>query len=132
MLGDKVDRFGLRQVKLDFRLSPVAKRSARHMVEAFAAEAAAAGLGRVRMAMNDDDSDVTDVGIEPGYHHMGTARMADDPRDGVVDRHGRVHGIDNLCWAGSSVFTSAGDGSPTMMLVALALRLADHLVELDA
>lgn len=132
MLGDTVDRFGLRQVKLDFRLSPVDKRSARHMVETFAAEAAAAGLGRVRTAMNDDDSDFTDVAIEPGYHHMCTTRMADDPRDGVVDRNCRVHGIDNLYCAGSSVFSSAGDGSPTMMLVALALRLADHLVELDA
>jgi choline dehydrogenase-like flavoprotein len=53
--------------------------------------------------------------------------MASDPTRGVVDANCRVHGMDNLYCAGSSVFSSAGDGSPTMMLLALALRLADHL-----
>jgi len=44
-----------------------------------------------------------------------------------VDRDCRVHGMDNLFIAGSSVFTTAGSGTPTMTLVALALRLSDHL-----
>jgi choline dehydrogenase-like flavoprotein len=38
-----------------------------------------------------------------------------------------VHGIGNLYIAGSSVFTTAGYANPTLTLVALALRLADHL-----
>jgi choline dehydrogenase-like flavoprotein len=131
MLDDPVDELGLRRVKLDWRLSPVDKRSARFMLETFAAEAGAAGIGRVRMLMNDDDADFADVAIEPANHHMCTTRMADDPRNGVVDRNCRVHGVDNLYMAGSSVFSTAGDGSPTMMLVALALRLADHLDGLE-
>ena len=62
-----------------------------------------------------------------GHHHLGTTRMHDDPRRGVVDANGRVHGLPNLFIAGSSVFPSYGASNPTMNLVALTLRLADHL-----
>ena len=55
--------------------------------------------------------------------------MSDDPRRGVVDRDGRVHGVDNLYVAGSSVFPCAGHANPTLTVVALALRLAEHLGE---
>jgi choline dehydrogenase-like flavoprotein len=58
---------------------------------------------------------------------MGGTRMSDDPHSGVVDRNCRVHGIANLFVAGSSVFPTAGSGTPTLTLVALALRLADHV-----
>jgi choline dehydrogenase-like flavoprotein len=58
---------------------------------------------------------------------MGTTRMSDDPKRGVVDRNCQVHGISNLFIAGSSVFPTAGSGTPTMLLVSLALRLADHI-----
>jgi choline dehydrogenase-like flavoprotein len=53
--------------------------------------------------------------------------MADDPRQGVVDRDARVHGIGNLYVAGSSAFPTSGHANPTLSIVALALRLADHL-----
>jgi choline dehydrogenase-like flavoprotein len=102
----------------------------RFVTELFAAEAGAAGLGRVQVQVDDDDDSFDDLPIEPSYHHMCTTRMADDPRHGVVDANGRVHGIDNLYCAGSSVFSTSGDGTPTMMITALALRLADHLKEL--
>jgi choline dehydrogenase-like flavoprotein len=58
---------------------------------------------------------------------MGTTRMHADARKGVVDAQCRVHGTDNLYVAGSSVFPSGGYANPTLTLVALALRLADHL-----
>jgi choline dehydrogenase-like flavoprotein len=66
-------------------------------------------------------------GVEPGKHHMGTTRMHYDPARGVVDRDCRVHGVDNLFIAGSSVFPSAGFANPTLTIVALSLRLAAHL-----
>jgi hypothetical protein len=50
-----------------------------------------------------------------------------DPRTGVVDEHCRVHSVDNLYIAGSSVFTTGGYANPTFTLLALALRLADTL-----
>jgi choline dehydrogenase-like flavoprotein len=59
---------------------------------------------------------------------MGTTRMSRDPRRGVVDEHCRVHGVENLFIAGSSVFPTSGAGTPTLTIVALALRLADRLI----
>jgi choline dehydrogenase-like flavoprotein len=61
------------------------------------------------------------------WHHIGTTRMHDDPAHGVVDRQGRVHGVSNLAIAGSSVFPVSGSESPTVTIIELALRLADHL-----
>jgi choline dehydrogenase-like flavoprotein len=55
--------------------------------------------------------------------------MSDDPSTGVVDRDCRVHGMTNLFVAGSSVFPTGGSANPTLTIVALALRLADHLRE---
>jgi choline dehydrogenase-like flavoprotein len=62
-----------------------------------------------------------------GNHHMGTTRMADNPKKGVVDRNCQVHGIENMYVAGSSVFSTSGYVNPTLTIVALSLRLADHL-----
>ena len=60
-------------------------------------------------------------------HHIGTTRMSDDPSTGVVDRQCKVHGMDNLHVAGSSVFPTGGWAFPTFTIVALSLRLADEL-----
>jgi len=68
-----------------------------------------------------------DFTVGTGFHHMGTARMHPDPRRGVVDAHCRVHSVANLYVAGSAVFPTGGSAGPTFTLVALALRLADHL-----
>jgi choline dehydrogenase-like flavoprotein len=65
--------------------------------------------------------------LSGGWHHMGTTRMHDDPKQGVVNASCRVHGMANLSIAGSSVFPTAGAVNPTLTLVALTLRLSDHL-----
>ena len=62
-----------------------------------------------------------------GNHHLGTTRMSADPKSGVVDADSKVHGVENLFVAGSSVFPTYGASNPTMNLLALTLRLADHL-----
>ena len=59
---------------------------------------------------------------------MGTTRMHDSPKHGVVDRNCKVHGMSNLFVAGSSVFPTAGANFPTITLAALAFRLSEHLV----
>jgi choline dehydrogenase-like flavoprotein len=58
---------------------------------------------------------------------MGTTRMDDDPKKGVVDRDSRVHGISNLFVAGASVFPTSGYANPVLTLIAMTLRLAQHL-----
>jgi choline dehydrogenase-like flavoprotein len=60
-------------------------------------------------------------------HNIGTTRMSDTPESGVVDTDCKVHGVENLYVAGSSVFPTSGHANPTLMILALALRLADHL-----
>jgi nucleoside-diphosphate-sugar epimerase/choline dehydrogenase-like flavoprotein len=65
-------------------------------------------------------------------HPTGTTRMSKRPEDGVVDTNCKVHGVDGLYIAGSSVFPTAGHANPTLTIVALALRLADHLKTLVA
>jgi choline dehydrogenase-like flavoprotein len=62
-------------------------------------------------------------------HHLGTTRMGDDTKTSVVDRDCRIHTLDNLYIAGSSVFPMGGYANPTLTIVALALRLAEHLKE---
>jgi choline dehydrogenase-like flavoprotein len=58
---------------------------------------------------------------------MGTTRMSLDPKSGVVDADCRVHGVANLFVASSSVFPTSGFANPTLTILALALRLADHV-----
>lgn len=63
-----------------------------------------------------------------GHHHLGTTRMGESEKDGVVDADCRVFGTDNLYISGGSVFPSGGAANPTLTIVQLALRLADRLV----
>ena len=61
------------------------------------------------------------------HHHIGTTRMHGDPKQGVVDENCKLHSVDNVFVAGSSVFPTSGWTNPTLTIVALAIRLADHL-----
>jgi glucose dehydrogenase len=63
------------------------------------------------------------------FHPAGTCPMADRPDEGVVNADCRVFGVDNLYLAGASVFRVAGSGNPTLTIVALSLRLGDHLLQ---
>jgi choline dehydrogenase-like flavoprotein len=127
-LGDRQDALGQPRVQVDWRLDPLDVRSARRGVELFANEVGRNGLGRVKVLLSDDDAQPL-AKLRGGWHHMGTTRMSDDATTGVVDSNCRVHSLANLYVAGSSVFPTAGTGTPTLTLVALALRLAAHLKE---
>jgi choline dehydrogenase-like flavoprotein len=93
--------------------------------ELIALEIGRAELGRVRLL--EPNQDGWWEGMRGSWHHMGTTRMHAEPSQGVVDADCRVHGIDNLYIAGSSVFTTSGFANPTLTIVALAIRLADHI-----
>ena len=62
-----------------------------------------------------------------GGHHIGTTRMASSPSQGVVDENCKVHGLNNLYIASSSVFPTSSYANPTLTIVAMAIRLADYL-----
>ena len=114
------DALGMQRVELAWRLSEADHRGFETSFEMLGRAFGAADLGRIRYEINHAD-------VGGGSHHMGTTRMSDDPRRGVVDANCRVHGVGNLYIAGSSVFSTAGCSNPTLTIVALAERLADHL-----
>ena len=61
-------------------------------------------------------------------HHLGTARMSIAEDSGVVDTNLKMHGIKNVYICDGSVFPTAGNANSTLTIVALAFRLAKHLV----
>lgn len=125
-LGKTTDALGLRRVRVDWRLPQDFEHNLHRAHELLARELGRSGIGRLRM--NDDSSGRALMErVSNGYHHMGTTRMHPDPRQGVVDATCRVHGIANLFVAGSSVFPTYSFDNPTMTIVALSLRLSEHL-----
>jgi choline dehydrogenase-like flavoprotein len=122
-LSADTDRFGQPLPELALRLPDEERRGHIRSLESVASEL---GLNGKRLA--GQLALLLDAGrFDFFWHHMGTTRMADDPRQGVVDRNCRVHGCSNVFVAGSSVFPTGGTAAPTLTIVALALRLADHI-----
>lgn len=126
MLASEKDPFGKPRVALDWRMTEQDRANLREMHTLLGREFGRLGLGRLHVNF-DAEQEAWPDGLEGSHHHMGTTRMAEDPRQGVVDANCRVHGVDNLYMAGSSVFPTGGQANPTLTLVALAIRLADHL-----
>ena len=92
------------------------------------AELVRAGIGRIQFSGNEPSSGPGRVPLAGGGGHlMGTTRMGNDPSRSVTDAIGRVHGFSNLYVAGSSLFPATSAANPTLTVVALALRLAEHL-----
>ncbi len=60
---------------------------------------------------------------------MGVARMSTRPADGVTNRWGRLHDAPNLFVSDGSVFTSSAAPNPTLTIVALAIRQAEHIAD---
>ncbi len=134
-LSNTKDALGLPRADLDWRFAEQDKHTLRQLAETLDAEFVRLGIGRLTPEPWLYESspnwplDAT-VGAHPigGYHHMGTTRMSDDPKTGVVDRNCAVHGYQNLYIAGSSVFATGGWANPTLTILALAHRLKEHLV----
>jgi choline dehydrogenase-like flavoprotein len=119
-LSDELDALGVPRVRLNWNLNPLDVRTQVRTQQLLQEAIERTGLGKAyptRLPLR----------VHGGHHHMGTTRMHSDPRYGVVDENCRVHGVANLFVAGSSVFPTSGYANPTLTIVALAVRLADHL-----
>ncbi len=120
VLGEDRDALGMCRARLIWRWRDEEQASLDRLRQLVARELRHEGLGRVLI----DDRARPDP---RAHHHAGTLRMHDDPRRGVVDRNGRAHDLENLYCAGAAVFTTAGFANPMLTIVALALRLAEHM-----
>lgn len=128
LTGDR-DRLGRQRVKLNWRWNEIDIEHINRTQDILQQEIALAGIGELQI---ERDGNLPKL-IHPGlHHHMGTTRMHDDPKQGVVDRNCQVHGISNLFIASSSVFPTGGFANPTLTIVALAMRLADHIKNIMA
>lgn len=135
-LGADTDALGMRKIQLDWRTCELDKQGARVAMEALDTELRRLRIGHVELApwlkepgKGWEFDPLISAHPIGGFHHMGTTRMADHPARGVVDKNCQVFGLDNLYIAGSSVFPTGGWANPTLTLLALSLRLGDHLAE---
>lgn len=124
VLGGDLDPVGQARASVRWTLGERDRRTMMVLHRVLRRELQRAGVGEL-------DSPLLHGGEFPAFqdasHHMGTTRMGRDPRTSVVDPDCRVHDMDNLFVAGSSVFPTSGYANPTATIAALAVRLADHL-----
>lgn len=124
-LTDERDALGMPRLKLSNRISDSDFARYRQTMKELGRQLLAARSGMIRLNYRTRAEWVS--ALDWGDHHLGTTRMHVDPRQGVVDANSRVHGMSNLYVAGSGVFPTYSASNPTMNLVALTLRLAEHL-----
>lgn len=119
-LSQRRDRFGVPLPELTWHWHSDDAARLDRVRKLFLTELQRAGLGEATIipAAQPDPN---------AHHHAGTTRMHHDPREGVVDANGQVHGSRALFVAGASVFPTAGFANPTLTIIAMALRLAHHL-----
>ncbi len=123
-LIEQRDELGMPMIRLHYRWNENDLQRLAKAQSLMAEELGRIGLGRFEPASEDGQPVIGSLGL---HHLMGTTRMSTDPRKGVVDRNCLVHGTDNLYIASSSVFTTSGYANPTLTILALALRLGEHL-----
>jgi choline dehydrogenase-like flavoprotein len=129
-LGSERDALGMPKLNLHMTIADSDFEHFRQTLTELGRQLLAAKSGMIHLSYNRRDEWL--AAMDWGNHHLGTTRMHDDPKQGVVDATSKVHGIGNLYVAGSSVFPTYGSSNPTLNLVALTLRLADHLKKVMA
>jgi choline dehydrogenase-like flavoprotein len=126
-LSDRCDRFGMRLPRIDWRINADEHRTMRRTAELVVGQLIHLGIEPPVLDEWVRNGEAFPEGFRDIAHPTGTTRMAEDPAKGVVDQNCEVHGVSGLFVAGTSVFPTAGHANPTQMIVAMALRLADHL-----
>ena len=119
------DALGMPRLNLDMRIADSDFAHYRATLTELGRQLLAAHTGMVRILHKTREEWMSVM--DWGNHHLGTTRMSFDPKSGVVNADCQVHDVHNLFVAGSSVFPTYGASNPTLNLVALTLRLADHL-----
>jgi choline dehydrogenase-like flavoprotein len=122
------DAAGLFRAKLDWRVSRQEWRTIQCFAEQAQRNFSELGLSKMTVQtklMHEDG--FHNMVFDNSHHDMGGTRMARSAAEGVVDTDLKLHGVDNAYVCSASVFPSSGFSNPTHTLIALAIRLADHL-----
>lgn len=127
LMADKRDALGQNRAQLNWQITRQDMRSIIRTQEIVGVTLQRVIPGQLFIQLKDDSPP---NGLHGGYHHMGTTRMHPDPKQGVVDENSRVHSVANLYIAGPAVFPTGGYANPVLTLVALTVRLADHIKNL--
>ncbi len=120
------DANGVRRVELDWKLSGLEEYCLNRIADILGRKIGVPSVGRFHRTFFGGQ-EFREGDFSTQAHHLGTTRMSRSPSLGVVDPNCKVHGTSNLYIAGSSVFPAFGFANPTLTLVALAARLAEHL-----
>jgi choline dehydrogenase-like flavoprotein len=130
-LSDTRDALGMPKLRVDWRYTEGDVDTVSRSIALLAADIAQSGVGRLEYEPGKVREEMLRYGAYDG-HHIGTARMGADPRMSVVNPDCRVHGVSNLFIASAAVFPTSSQANPTLTIVALALRLAEHLRSLPS
>lgn len=125
-LSRELDQLGRPKLKIDLRFTPADVDGIVRAHEHWDRYFRRLGIGRLEY-LHADLSEAVDKRMGGGFHQTGTTRMSASPSDGVVDENLAVHGVPNVYLASGSVFVTSGQANSTFMVVAFAVRLADHL-----
>ena len=128
-LSEHRDALGLQKAIVDWRIGPEEGETATRYARLRKAEVIRAGFGP--LTWGEGLLEGRAPALVDTYHPMGGLRMGQDPAHSVVDRNLRVHGLANLHVASCAVYPSGGSSNPTFTLMALSLRLADHLLGME-
>ena len=128
-LAERLDPLGMPQLHVDWRYTVIDVDTVKRSLALLAQDLSRSGVGRFEYDPDSVEEEVTRYGAYGG-HHIGTVRMGFNERDSVVDANGRLHGVHNLFVAGSATFPTSSQANPTLTVIAMALRLAQHLTGL--
>ena len=127
-LGSKKDKLGIPKIRATISLNAKTYDNYHRSLLKYISELGLNGYGRVKFGTGAFHDYLRGKRtIWGGHHFMCTTRMAASPNDGVIDKDSRVFGTNNLYIAGASTFSSPSAVNPTFTLIALAIRLGDHL-----
>lgn len=126
-LTEQLDRHGVPRLRVDWRLTELDYQTVAVALRELRAALRRTGCGDVAFDDESLDEQIRENVKPVGGHHIGTARISTDPKRGVVDADCRVHGVPNLYVAGSATFPTSSHANPTLTIVALALRLGEHI-----
>jgi choline dehydrogenase-like flavoprotein len=126
-LSERRDRLGVPMARVTWSVDDRLRRAVLEVGRMLTDDFARCGIEGFVLTPEMQSGDPSALMIHDMAHTAGTTRMGSSPSTSVVDTDCQVHGVDGLYVVGASVFPTSGHANPTLMVVAFAIRLADHV-----